>query len=116
MGPFKITSRPQRMPARCIVSGFTDGPFVDTGVESPYIEPWVYIQVNVLRDMAKVVGMVPEEELAAAKELNAELEHRVTQLELQLQEQDSYLDGIDALARKGFVPRKAPGRPKKATV
>jgi hypothetical protein len=109
----RIVHRLTNPPHKCIVSGFSDGPFLDTGVESPYIEPWVAFNVQVLKDLAKEVGMVPEEELAAANEIIAELEHRVHQLDLQIQEQDSYLDGIDGLTKAGYMVRKAPGRPKK---
>lgn len=109
---YRVVHRTPNPPHKCIVSGFSDGPFLDTGVESPYIEPWVYLNVQVLKDMAKVVGMVPEEDLAAVNELNAELESEVERLRTELFEQDTVIQAIDTMESADFRARKKAGRPK----
>jgi hypothetical protein len=98
--------------AKCAISGFGDGPLVDFGVRMHAIDPNVCINVGVLRDAARFVGMVPAEDLEAAQYEANDLRMQVERLEAEAAEANRILDAIDTFESAGFRARKKPGRPK----
>lgn len=75
-------------PGKCLVSGRSEGEFVDTGVRSPYHNPHVYLHRGLLEELAaKHCGMVPA----------AEVEERYSALETQLADQAEELDKLATL-------------------
>ncbi len=80
-GPLKYN------PAKCAVTGRTDGEFIDTGARIMERAPYVYLSTGWVEDQAtKLLGMVPKavvaeeftkltDEIAAKDARIAELEH-----------------------------------------
>lgn len=99
----------------CPVTGKQGGTFIDTGKTlrvGPRVWP-LLIHESAARILGRHVGMLDRADAADLKAEVIAAKHRVAELEDQLAEADALNDGIDALARKGLVVRKAPGRPPK---
>ena len=101
--------------AGCPITGKKAGTFIDTGHVIRHgnrVVP-LYIHEAGAAILGKHIGMLAREDAAA---LNAEvitLKRRVEQLELELSEADAFIDGTEALARKGLQIKRPPGRPRK---
>lgn len=71
---FKVIDTPILAPGNCWVSKTTDGPFIDTGVDvgRMHIERGrIYLSFEVLREMARVAGILDE-----GKSTSAELKEK----------------------------------------
>jgi hypothetical protein len=95
---------------RCVLSGFSDGPFLDLGFTIPAIDPLAVVNVDVLRDAARWVGMVDQTEHTEAQERIAALEALVDDLEKQLAAAEEFKQSVDTIVSYDYVARKKPGR------
>lgn len=99
----------------CPVTGKRAGRFIDTGKQirsGNKLEQLLIHEAGVLL-LGRHVGMLDRDD---ATDLKAEVitaKHRVSQLEDELSEADAFIDGTEALARKGLAIKRPPGRPKK---
>lgn len=65
----RIVTRAEQPPAKCAITGDIDGPFIDTGCWLPEADPYIYLHVPVVEQMARdLLGMVPEEEVTALRD------------------------------------------------
>lgn len=56
-------------PGQCLFSQDIEGPWVDTGVRVPWVNPYGYVSVRYWRDVAReLLGMVPVEEVQGLRE------------------------------------------------
>jgi hypothetical protein len=61
----KIVERAEIAPAKCAVTGDIDGPFIDTGSWCPNADPYIYLHVPYVEEIAtKLLGMVSKKEVA----------------------------------------------------
>ena len=62
----KIVEKAEQPPAKCAVTGDIDGPFIDTGAWLPQVDPYIYLHVPLVEQMARdLLGMVPEKDVQA---------------------------------------------------
>ena len=87
---YEILDRAPNFPARCLVSGDIDGPFIDLGGSAPYIEPYMYIHVSVGEQIGRALDMVPRAEVDELLTRVAELEHKYAAL-------DRYREAVEAV-------------------
>jgi hypothetical protein len=67
---FSVTDTPILSPGHCWISKNSEGPFIDTGVDvgRMFIERGrIYISVEILREMARVAGILDEGKSASAE-------------------------------------------------
>jgi Asp/Glu/hydantoin racemase len=96
--------------SKCIVSGFTDGPFLDFGVRARAANPNVGINVSVLKDAARFVGMVSGDEYEALEEENRALRASLDEAREEAESAKAILGAIDTFESAGFRARRKPGR------
>jgi hypothetical protein len=81
----KLVDNADRRPGRCLASRDLEGPFIDTGCWSREHDPYVYLSVRWVEEVAtNLLGMVSE------KEVN----ERFAGLEAQLKEQGEKLAAL----------------------
>lgn len=75
---YDIVDKALRSPGKCILSGDTDGPFIDTGIQSDSITPYVYLHVPVVEYIAREkLGMLTRAEVVEMMtELREEIEEK----------------------------------------
>jgi hypothetical protein len=112
---FQRVERAVNAPAVCIVSGFSDGPFIDCGVRSPWVDPHVYVQWDVAADLARFRGFVPKAEVQAAESRVSELEAENERLRAVAADADRALEAVHVLKAHGYQAQRKPG-PKKQEV
>jgi hypothetical protein len=104
----------QTMPppySKCIVSGFTDGPFLDFGVRARAANPNVGINLSVLEEAAKFgLGMFSAEQYTELEQENARLKAELQEKEQEVESARAFLKAIDTLESADFRARKRPGR------
>lgn len=101
--------------AGCPITGKTAGKFIDTGHVirvGNKVQP-LFIHHAAATILGRHVGMLDREDAAALRADVITLNHRISQLEDELSEADAFIDGTEALARKGLQVKRPPGRPKK---
>lgn len=60
----KVVDEAQRRPGRCLASGDTVGPFIDAGKWTREHDPYVYLSVRWIKEVAyKQLGMLSREEV-----------------------------------------------------
>lgn len=110
---------PSDVPGRCILfpqvisdpDGFVMGEEIDASLS--IVRPT--ISIKGLREASqRYAGMVSQEEVSGLHEEIADLNHRIEQLEGELQEYDRRFQAIDVLESADYTARKKAGRPKKA--
>ena len=88
--------------------------FVDTGktirVGSKLVP--LIVSVSGAHILGRHVGMLEREDAQVIREENIELKQQNARLEEELQDADGWLDGVDALKRKGLTVQRRSGRPK----
>lgn len=93
----KIVDKATQAPAKCALTGDIDGPFIDTGCWLPEVDPYIYLHVPIVEQMARdLLGMVPEKEVA---ELEEAVEHLTEVVKEQRQELDAFKTVKKALSR-----------------
>lgn len=86
--------------------------FIDTDRNLLGVDPHIFVSAAAVVEMARLIDFPsPEEHSRVLAELEG-ARVRVRQLEDEVQELNRLHDGYDAFCKAGFVPRKAPGRPK----
>ena len=77
---YPIVDKALVAPAKCLVSGDIDGPFVDLGIRIPYVDPYAYLHTSVAEQIGLSVDMVPRREVDAIEERLAALEAESAEL------------------------------------
>lgn len=86
-----LTDKAEMPPARCIVSGDTSGPFIDTHCYAAEIDPYIYLSANYVKEIARdLLGMVEKEKIEA-------LEEQVEALRVKLEAQEKVEDAIKTI-------------------
>jgi hypothetical protein len=106
-------------PGCCIVTQSETGPFIDTGLTPPLVDPRVYVSRQAVIDMGVLFGFPrPDEHEATKRELDTALTH-IEQLKGQLEEADRYADAAEYTLRATFGDdtkiKNKPGRKPKVT-
>lgn len=87
--------------------------FIDTGTDLAGWDPHVYVSVEAVEEMARMIGWQPahvqQVNAAKASDVRAELEAAKAEADV-LREQ---LAAVRVLKQTGFVQANPPGRPKK---
>lgn len=74
----KIVEKANMPPAKCAVTGDIDGPFIDTGAWCANVDPYIYLHVPYVEQLARdLLGMVPKSEIEELRAKVEELEGRV---------------------------------------
>jgi hypothetical protein len=82
----KLVDEAKRRPGKCLVSRDIEGPFIDTGCWAREHDPYLYLSVRWVEEVAKdLLGMVPAKEV----------EERFAGLETQLTEQGKKLAALE---------------------
>lgn len=106
-------------PHRCAVVPYignsnTQRGFIDTGMDLPGWDPHVYVSVDAVEQMARLVGWEPRS-VAVRQAARVEvLEGRIAELEAELAESGRTLEAVQVLKAAGYSAQRKPGRPKKA--
>lgn len=118
----RIVSNPEIRPAKCAVlpyvSGFREGGYVDTGSEmepSP-MPSRVYVSVQAVGELGKVVGLIPADVHAETVDALDEANRRILDLEEEVAQADRQLDAVHTLRRSGYSTGAKPGRKPKEPV
>lgn len=102
-------------PHRCAVIPFignsnTAEGFIDTGYDLPGWDPHVYVSVQAVKEMARLIGWGPRLTNPELGRLRA----RVAELEAQVTARDEQIAAFGVLKQAGVVQEKRPpGRPPK---
>ncbi len=103
-------------PHKCIVSGVSED-LIDMGVESPYVDPHVYLFKGMLRDVTRThCDMVDGADFRELQEQIESLEAENAQLQEDLERSDAVLDAVDVLESREFRARRRPGPTKKTPI
>ena len=102
-------------PHRCAVIPFiansnTAEGFIDTGYDLPGWDPHVYVSVQAVKEMARLIGWGPQ----LTDPEPARLKARVAELEAQVADRDGQIAAFGVLKRsKAIQEPRPPGRPRK---
>lgn len=88
--------------------------FIDTGMDLPGWDPHVYISVEAVEQMARMVGWEPRSVAVGQAAKAGALEERVAELEAELSEATQKLEAVQVLKAAGYSAQRKPGRPRKA--
>jgi hypothetical protein len=78
----KIVETAEKVPARCIVSSEIDGPFIDTGTYAGEMDPYIYLSVAYVTEVARdLLGMVPKQEVDDLNEQVNAMKVKLEQIE-----------------------------------
>lgn len=99
-------------PARCAALPFVGNSnaqrgFIDTGVDLPGWDPHVYVSVEAVEEMGRMVGLVRPAELLTVRRERDEAVARVAELEVELARARGELDAVGVLRRAGFSSQGA---------
>lgn len=105
-------------PHRCGVIPFVGNAtakqgFIDTGVDLPGWDPHVYVSVEAVQEMARMIGWQPAHIQAGQKECTADLQVKLEQANTDLQIVREQLAAVKILKNGGFAQANPPGRPRK---
>ena len=96
----KIVEKATMPPAKCALTGDIDGPFIDTGTYCANIDPYIYLHVPIVEQMAReLLGMVPAAEVEDLKAKVKELTKKVEVLgkaDAAIKELEELADGVAA--------------------
>jgi hypothetical protein len=90
------------------------GGFIDTGVDLPGWDPHVYVSVDAVQEMARMIGWQPSHVQQGVRDRLAEKDAEIEQLRSCVAERDQQLEAVQVLKNAGFSQAKPPGRPRKA--
>jgi hypothetical protein len=110
----RIVPKPEWAPHQCPVTMRFEDPegFIDTGMNFPYVDPYISVSIGGVRDMARLIGLVDPSErdkrIVSLEAENAELRERVA-------EADRFAEAAEyTLQRFGAKVQRKPGRKKVA--
>lgn len=106
-------------PHRCAVVPFVGNAtakkgFIDTGVDLPGWDPHVYVSVEAVEEMARMIGWQPQHVQAGVRERLAEKDAEIETLRADVADRDVQLEAVQVLKNAGFSQTRPPGRPRKA--
>lgn len=114
----RVPHPPFAHPGCAVLTGRTrdDGGFVQTDSVGRIqnLDKPVLLSAEAVRIVAEQWGMVTREEVAGLREDLADANHRIAQLEQELNDATLDFQAIDRLESKGYQARKKVGRPRKA--
>lgn len=87
--------------------------FIDTGCDLPGWDPHVYISVEAVEEMARMIGWQPNHVQQGHKNAVAELERRLEESRAENARLVEQLDAVKVLKNGGFAQANPPGRPRK---
>ena len=91
----RTTERAALYPQKCLVTGRTDGPFVDFGVIIPAgRDQRLYIRSAVLERGAPLLGMVPKAEHEELRAQIAAMEDRLAEYEAQAEKFEQLVEAL----------------------
>lgn len=91
----RLTDRAALYPQKCLVTGRSDGPFVDFGVIIPAgRDQRLYVRAKVVEKIAPALGMVPKADYEELKAQIAAMEDRLAEYEVQAQRLDALLETL----------------------
>ena len=108
-------------PHRCAVIPFIGNSnsqkgFIDAGHDLPGWDPHVYVSVEAVEEMARLIGWQPAGSLQLKDTEIGRLERKVAELEEQVREADRFAEAAEyTLGRFGQHVRNKPGRKPKAS-
>lgn len=103
MTDYRRVEVPLLPPGCCFLSRTSDGPFIDTGLDVEDLDPIgrIYLAESTISDLAQHLGFAPPAASARARE-------RITELEGQLAEAGTIIDGLtrahESLTAAGYEP------------
>lgn len=98
----KLVDQATNSPGKCLVSRDTEGPFIDTGCYAMHHNPYLYLSVRWVKEIARdLLGMVPAEEvegqLNAMREAVEEQNQRIAELTRFEEATTEYIEARDEL-------------------
>ena len=88
--------------------------FIDTMTDLPGWDPHVYVSVEAVEEMARMIGWMPAHVSAGQKDRLAEKDEVIESLRSDLALRDMQLEAVQVLKNSGrFEQTRPPGRPKK---
>lgn len=87
--------------------------FIDTGQILSGWDPHVYVSVDAVEQMARMVGWVPGHVAQSQGKQAEELRDEIAQLRAELDQALEQLDAVQVLKNAGFQQARPVGRPKK---
>lgn len=90
--------------------------FIDTGQDLRGWDPHVYLSVEAVEQMARMIGWQPQHVAAQHADVSRRRDERVKELEAERDELQRRLEAVDVLKSAGFTQAKRPGRPRKEKV
>jgi hypothetical protein len=114
----KFVDRPVNRPHTCAIipgrgAASEKGRWLDTHNELTGWDPHVYISEAGASEVARMIGWVHPEDVAALNEELQVANDRIAELEQELAEADEFKGHMDGLMKHGYVPKRAAGRPPK---
>lgn len=88
--------------------------FIDTGIDLPGWDPHVYVSVDAVEQMARMVGWQPAHVQQGVRDRMAGKDQEIEQLTARVTELEEQLQAVQVLKNAGFAQAKPPGRPRKA--
>lgn len=110
----QLVPKPAHRPHVCALTLRGDDPegFFTTNTEIRELDPVAYVSVAAVRMMADRLGYLHPDEAEGIAQALEQREHRVQQLEQEVQELNRDFEAIDLLESRGYSARKKAGRPK----
>lgn len=88
--------------------------FIDTGYDLPGWDSHVYLSIEAVQEMARMIGWVPAHVGEQSKVSLGRAEADMAQLKNQLAEAERKLAAVEVLKSAGYSAQRKPGRPAKA--
>jgi hypothetical protein len=103
-------------PHRCAVIPFIGNSnakegFVDTGMDLPGWDPHVYVSVEAVKEMARLIGWQPSTVLQGHKQKVETLQRKLEGLEAENEALSEQLAAVHTLKQNGYTASKRVGRP-----
>lgn len=106
----RITDTPKFTPARCAITGLTEGPFIDTGICLPIARPYIYVSIPGAIKVGRFAGMVDAEDHQAVTDERDALAAEVEELRAQVEHYEKFEEGVKFTLNQFNVPyRDKPG-------
>lgn len=87
--------------------------YFDTGNVLHGVDPYVYVSVEAVETMGRMLGMASADELERLQIDLADARDVIADLEGQVSELESEIDAINVIRSKGWKPQRKPGPKKK---
>lgn len=87
----RIVEKAEMPPARCLISGDFEGPFVDTQTYAAEVDPYIYLSVAYVKEVARdLLGMVDQKEVD-------ELREQVNAMKVKMEKMKKVEDAVKVL-------------------